>query len=105
MHSSPATSALPFRDPMRFEASQNNGQSWPDGQNYHCLDSPSADWRCGGPLRQVPSYPCLLFKKLARFSSFRVGLHYRALAVEHGADLVWFWIGSHAEYDRLLGHV
>jgi hypothetical protein len=31
-----------------------------------------------------------------------VGLHYRALAVEDGADLIWFWIGTHAEYDRLL---
>jgi hypothetical protein len=25
------------------------------------------------------------------------------LAVESGADLVWFWIGSHADYDRLVG--
>jgi hypothetical protein len=31
-----------------------------------------------------------------------VGLHYRALAVEHEGDLVWFWIGNHAEYDKLL---
>jgi hypothetical protein len=30
-----------------------------------------------------------------------VGLHHRALAVEHEAEVVWFWIGSHAEYDRL----
>jgi len=36
--------------------------------------------------------------------SVRVGLHYRALATEVDADLVWFWIGSHAEYDKLLGH-
>jgi hypothetical protein len=33
--------------------------------------------------------------------SARVGLHYRALATEADGDLVWFWIGSHAEYDRL----
>jgi hypothetical protein len=31
-------------------------------------------------------------------------LHYRALAVADGSDLVWFWIGTHAEYDRILGH-
>jgi hypothetical protein len=30
-------------------------------------------------------------------------LHYRAVAVDAGDDLVWFWIGSHADYDRLLG--
>jgi hypothetical protein len=30
-------------------------------------------------------------------------LHYRALAVEAESDLVWFWIGSHAECDKLVG--
>lgn len=29
---------------------------------------------------------------------------YRALAVEAGDDLLWVWIGTHAEYDRLLRH-
>jgi hypothetical protein len=32
----------------------------------------------------------------------RIGIHYRALAVEEGNDVVWFWIGTHAEYDLLL---
>jgi hypothetical protein len=45
----------------------------------------------------------LHLKKAGRFWSVRVGLHYRALAVEDGADLAWFWIGTHAEYDRILG--
>jgi hypothetical protein len=53
-------------------------------------------------LRQDPQHPSLHFKKVGRFWSARVGLHYRALAVEHETELVWFWIGSHAEYDRLL---
>jgi len=35
--------------------------------------------------------------------SVRIGLHYRALAIEDDEDLLWIWIGSHAEYDRLLG--
>jgi hypothetical protein len=30
-------------------------------------------------------------------------LHYRALAVEHENSVVWFWIGSHALYNRLVG--
>jgi hypothetical protein len=30
-------------------------------------------------------------------------LHYRALATDVGDDLVWFWIGSHADYDKLIG--
>jgi hypothetical protein len=32
----------------------------------------------------------------------RVGVRYRALAVEIDGGLLWFWIGSHADYDRLL---
>ena len=54
-------------------------------------------------LRQDPHHPSLHFKKAGRFWSVRVGLHYRALAVESGSDLAWFWIGTHAEYDRLVG--
>jgi hypothetical protein len=36
--------------------------------------------------------------------SARVGLHHRALAVQNDADddLLWFWIGSHADYDKLI---
>ena len=60
--------------------------------------------RCYDLLRQNPRHPSLQFKQVGRFWSVRVGLHYRALAVEHEAELVWFWIGSHADYDRLLGH-
>jgi hypothetical protein len=41
-------------------------------------------------------------KKVGQFWSVRIGLHYRALAVEDDGDLPWFWIGSHAEYDQLL---
>ncbi len=59
--------------------------------------------RCYESLRQDPQHPSLHLRKVGRFWSARVGLHYRALAVEEGDDLVWFWIGSHAEYDRLLG--
>ena len=32
----------------------------------------------------------------------RVGLGYRALAILDGDAAVWFWIGTHAEYDQLL---
>ncbi len=53
-------------------------------------------------LRDDPSHPSLHFKKVGRFGSVRVGLHYRSLAVEDADDVVWFWIGTHAEYDRLI---
>jgi len=34
--------------------------------------------------------------------SVRVGLGYRALGAMAGDTVTWFWIGSHAEYDKLL---
>lgn len=59
--------------------------------------------RCYAQLKADPSHPSLHFKKIGTLWSVRVGLHHRALAVEEGADRGWFWIGTHAEYDRLLG--
>jgi hypothetical protein len=56
-----------------------------------------------GLLRADPRHPSLHFRPVGRFWSARVGLHYRAVAVQRGADFVWFWIGSHAEYDQLVG--
>ena len=54
-------------------------------------------------LKVDPSHGSLHFKKIGELWSARVGLHYRALATESGSDLVWFWIGPHAEYDKLVG--
>ena len=39
-------------------------------------------------LKSHPQHPPLHFKKMGRFWSARVGLHYRALGVESGEDLV-----------------
>lgn len=57
---------------------------------------------CYARLKQNPNHPSMHFKKIQTYWSVRVGLHYRALAIESGNDLVWFWIGTHAEYDRLI---
>lgn len=59
--------------------------------------------QCYEFLKQDPRYPSLHFKKVGQFWSVRVGLYYRALAVQQDSDFAWFWIGSHAEYDKLLG--
>lgn len=53
-------------------------------------------------LRQDPHHASLRFRQIGRFWSARVGLHYRTLAVQDGTDWIWFWIGTHAEYDRLI---
>ena len=47
-------------------------------------------------------HPSLHFKKVGEMWSARVGLHYRALAIEDGEDSLWVCIGTHAEYDLLL---
>ena len=53
----------------------------------------------------MPHHPSLHFKKIDKYRSVRVGLHYRALAVEVPEGLLWFWIGSHSHYDKLLGEL
>jgi hypothetical protein len=50
-----------------------------------------------------PAHPSLQFKKLegeTDIHSTRIGLGYRALAVMRKDRLVWYWIGTHSEYDR-----
>ena len=51
---------------------------------------------------QNPSHPSLQFKQVGPFWSVRVSYSYRALAVRDEDVLTWFWIGTHADYDKLL---
>ena len=53
-------------------------------------------------LKSNPLHPSLRFKKIANYRSVRVGIYYRALAVEIPEGLLWFWIGSHSDYDKIL---
>jgi hypothetical protein len=53
-------------------------------------------------LKKDARHPSLHFKKVGRFWSARVGIHFRAVAVERGTDLVWLWIGRHDEYDSII---
>jgi hypothetical protein len=53
-------------------------------------------------LKSDPRHPSLHLKKIGRYWSVRVGLRYRALAVEIDEGLLWFWIGPHAEYDAMI---
>ena len=55
--------------------------------------------------RSDPAHPGLRFKKVREgenIYSVRIGLGYRALAILEGSVVTWFWIGSHADYDRLV---
>ena len=54
-------------------------------------------------LKTNPSHPSLHFKKVRnKYWSVRVSLDYRALGVEVGTGILWFWIGTHAEYNKLI---
>ncbi len=55
--------------------------------------------------RQNAAHPGLHFNRVFAtppMYSARVGLGYRAVGVVDDDEITWFWIGSHAEYDRLL---
>jgi len=54
--------------------------------------------------RRDPYHPSLHFKKVSpTVYSARVGISYRVLGRREEDDLiVWFWIGTHAEYDKHL---
>ncbi len=52
-----------------------------------------------------PYHPSLHFKRVhptRPIYSVRVGLDYRAVGVRSGEEIVWYWIGPHSEYDKML---
>jgi hypothetical protein len=53
-------------------------------------------------LKNDPWHPSLHFKKVGKLWSVRVGIHHRAIATEIDGEMLWVWIGSHAEYDKLI---
>lgn len=58
--------------------------------------------------RQNPAHPGLRFKQVHKnpdLYSARVGIAYRAVGAMQPNGIVWFWIGSHADYDSLLAQL
>jgi len=52
-----------------------------------------------------PAHPSLQFKQVHTTQpifSARITLNYRALAVRQEDSWIWFWIGSHSDYETLL---
>jgi Txe/YoeB family toxin of Txe-Axe toxin-antitoxin module len=50
-----------------------------------------------------PLHPSLNFEKLKGYPNYwsvRITLNYRAVAVREGDILLWFWIGSHSDFDN-----
>ena len=58
--------------------------------------------------QQDTFHPSLRFKQVhptLPIYSARVSKTYRAVGQRDGDTMVWFWIGSHAEYDKLLSQI
>lgn len=52
-----------------------------------------------------PSHPSLRFRQVhpsRPIYSVRITLAYRALGVREGDGIIWFWIGTHDDYERLI---
>jgi hypothetical protein len=55
--------------------------------------------------REDPFHLGLAFKRVhprLPLWSVRIGARWRAVGKREGDTITWFWIGSHAEYDKLL---
>lgn len=58
--------------------------------------------------QQNPSHPGQRFKQVHSnppIYSARVGISFRAVGVLDEDTVIWYWIGSHADYDKLLAHL
>ena len=56
--------------------------------------------------RENPNHPSLRFKKVHATEpiySARVTGDYRAVGVIQSDMIIWYWIGTHTDYERLLG--
>jgi hypothetical protein len=53
-------------------------------------------------LKINPRHPSLHFKKVGKYWSVRAGKNYRALGMEVEEGLLWFWIGIHSEYGKII---
>ena len=59
-----------------------------------------------GQFKANPWHGSLHFKPVHQrepIYSMRIARNYRALGKRDDKALLWFWIGSHADYDRFLG--
>jgi hypothetical protein len=54
-----------------------------------------------------PNHPSLKFKEIYKdVWSVRIGYSYRSVGVKPNNDtIIWFWVGSHEEYNKLLKHL
>ena len=55
-----------------------------------------------------PDHPSINFKKVhpdKPVYSARITIKYRAVGIIEDKTIVWFWVGTHSEYEELLKHL
>jgi hypothetical protein len=55
--------------------------------------------------KKDPWYPSLHFKRVHSslpVYSARINIDYRAVGILKNDKIIWFWIGSHSDYEKLL---
>ncbi len=58
--------------------------------------------------QENPYDPSLKFKQIHPIKpiySVRIGLDWRVVGIKENNTVIWFWIGSHAEYDKLISQL
>ena len=58
--------------------------------------------------QEDPWHPSLQFKQVHEVKpiySARISRDYRAVGIKEADEIVWFWIGSHSDYDNLLSRL
>lgn len=56
--------------------------------------------------RENPNHPSLQFKRVDEeepIYSARINDNYRVLGILEEDTVIWYWVGDHDEYERLLG--
>jgi hypothetical protein len=56
-------------------------------------------------LMRDPWHASLQFKQIHTVKpiySARIGLHWRAIGVRSGETIIWYWIGSHSDYNKII---
>ena len=58
--------------------------------------------------KRDPFYPSLRFKRVHSTKpvySVRINVEYRAVGIHDENEMIWFWIGTHDDYIKLLSRL
>ena len=58
--------------------------------------------------KKNPEHPGLRFKQIHAITpiySVRISRDFRAVGIRDKSDIVWFWIGSHTDYEELISRI